>query len=152
MESRRVKNKDLVTLSRVKAMEAEIQALEEREAWQRERMQKITATLTGVPGGGGGKRGMDDALSALEELENDHKRLIKSYTRLVRKAEGALCRVQSQEIRAIVRLCYMDGATDRSAWEALGITRYRLESAKRAIESAESLEAVRWADRLEKDD
>ena len=52
-----VKNRDLATLARVRCLMAEVQALEEREAWQRERMTRITQQLGGTGRGGGAGRG-----------------------------------------------------------------------------------------------
>lgn len=149
MDTGRVKNRDLATLAQVRCLMAEVQALEERELWQREQMTRITQQLGGACGGGGGGRGLDDAVAALDSLERSHRQKVTAYCEAVTRAERILESIQSREARAIVRLRYLDGETDARVREKLGMTRYRYDSAKRAIENAPSCGEIQWRDRAE---
>ena len=149
MDTRGVKNRDLVTLARVRCLMAEVQALEEREAWQRERMTRITQQLGGTGRGGGAGRGLDEAVAALDSLERSHAEKIKAYCEAVAQAEWILKGIESAEARAIVRLKYLNGEPDARVREKLGMTRYRYDSAKRAIENAPGCWEIQWRDRVE---
>lgn len=141
-----VRNRDLVTLARVRCLMAEVQALEEQEAWQRERMTRITQQLGAACGGGGGGRGLDDAVAELDSLERSHAKKIKAYCEAMAQAEWMIRGIGSDEARAIVRLKYLNGEPDARVREKLGMTRYRYDRAKRAIENAPSCWEVQWRD------
>lgn len=138
------RNKDLVLIRKIRPLQAEIEALEDREKWERARMAKLTQQISPMPRGGGGGRGMDDALEALEEIQERHRLLIAAYRRQVIRAERVLAGMESEELRALVRLKYMEGLPDSTVRLRLGISRFHFEAAVREMEEAERLEFMKW--------
>lgn len=148
---RGVRNADILVLSKVRYYMAQIESLEERTSWQRLRLKRMTQQFSAAPGGGGSKRGMDEGIAQISELESKHELLLKAYARQVKKAEAALCHIESEQLRAMVRLLYMDGLPDSMVQNHLRMSRHTFEKARRAVEEASSMAEVRWKDRYQKD-
>lgn len=145
--TRKVKNKDIVFLQTVNAMEAEVTSIEHRFQWERERMKKITQNLSAVPSYGSGAYGMDDAFAKIEELATEHSKAIKGYQFLMRKAERILAGIESQQMRTMVRRLYLDGASGKTVRAELKMSRWTFENARQQIEDAGSMKDVQWHDR-----
>lgn len=131
-EPHTVKNKDILLLQDVPLLKVEIVSLEQRRTWERERMTRITASLSSLPGGGT-KRGMDDVMAALDELERRHADLIRQYTRLIKKAEKILNGIASHQMRTMVTLLYLDNVADSAVQSVLHMSRYAFENAKKPL-------------------
>lgn len=88
-EARRIRvveNENLKALMKVRYLQADIESLELRELWERERMNRMTQQITACVGGSGGKGGMDEAFAAMADIEQRHRLLVKSYTRQIARA------------------------------------------------------------------
>ena len=68
-----IRNRDIPLLSDVFYIMQEICQIEQRRDWQRDRMLNITQHLSGMPGGGGVPKGLDEAFSLLSELDEEHE-------------------------------------------------------------------------------
>ena len=101
-----VRNRDIPLLANVKAIAQEVQWLEHQRQWQRERMLSITHHLSFTPGGGMPK-GLDEAFARLSELDEEHERKIKEYTRQLKAAEEILDQIKSRSMRSFVIMKYM---------------------------------------------
>lgn len=143
---RKVKNGDILMLQEIRTLKMEIVSLEQRRKWERERMERITQSLSASPGGGTA-RGMDEAFAAISELEEKHKQLIKQYTRKMKKAERILNGIRSSQMRTMVTMLYLDNVTPRAVQEVLHMSRWAFENARAAVEDAPSMEDVKWFDR-----
>ena len=71
MEKKIIRNADIALLRDVFFIMQDIRALEERRAWQRDRMSNISQHLS-FTGGGGEPKGLDSAYAALSGLEEEH--------------------------------------------------------------------------------
>lgn len=149
--ARDVRNGDIPAMSKVRYYMAQIESLEERTSWQRLRLKRTTQQFSTAPGGGGSKRGMDEGIAQIAELESKHEMLLKAYSRQVKKAEAALCHIESEQLRAMVRLLYMDGLPDSMVQGHLKMSRHTFEKARRAVEEAPSMAEVKWKDRYQEE-
>lgn len=147
--SRVVKNQDIPLLQEVSFLKADIVSLEQRKKWERERMDHITQRLSATPGGS--SRGMDDTFADIAELEEKHSMLVKQYTRILRRAERILNGIRSREMRSFVTLLYLDNHSDRTVQDMLHMSRWTFENARKAVEDAPNMEAVKWYDRYRAD-
>lgn len=145
-QPRIVRNRDIGTLEKVHYLKGEIESLEERARWERERMKSITQHLSAAPGGGGG-RGMDDCFAKIDSLEERHRNLISVYDRTIRKAEAIIGRISSAQMRCFVTMLYLDGKSGSDVQSKLKMTRWQFENARECVENAECMDAVLWHDR-----
>ena len=142
-----VRNRDIITLMNVKYIMREVERVEARRAWQRERMTNIAQRLSWTPGGKGAPRGLDDAFARLEETDEEHDRLCREYARQIKAANRILNAISSQSMRTFVTLKYMDDTPDAEIRRMLNMTRRGLERARRAVEEAENMKSVIWRER-----
>lgn len=150
-QAKAVKNKDILLLQEVSAVQAEIASIEKRREWENGRLYKITQNISATPSYGNGAMGMDDAFAQLEDVVIRHGMQIKQYKRMIVKAENILNRISSQQMRTMVRRLYLDGASGATVRAELGMSRWTFENAREAIENAESMDAVKWHDRYVED-
>lgn len=143
-----VRNRDIPLLANVLCVMQEVNATEQRRDWQRERMFKITQYLSGMPGGGGGPRGLDEAFARLAELDEEHEQSCKDYVRQLRMAQHVLDGISSQSMKAFVLMRYVMNMPDVEIRQELNMTRRGFERARRCIEEAESMEAAKWKERF----
>lgn len=141
-----VNNKDIPTLEQVHSVMAQVTHLEERRAWQQDRMGFISQHLTGMPGGGGTPRGLDEAFARLAEVDDEHADKCKMYVRRLRKAEKILNSIENINMRTFVLMRYVIGASDMDIRKELNMTRRGFERARKCVESAHNMASVKWHD------
>lgn len=146
-----VRNRDVVALKNVKSLMSQIESIERRIKWQRERMQNITQHLSWTHGGGA-VVGMDDAFEKLSEMEESHKELIAQYAKEMRRAEGILSGIESMSMRAFVNLTYLEMMGAAQVRERLGMSEYGYKRARRAIETAQDMRQVKWHEKYMTDE
>ena len=64
----KIRNKDIPLLADIFTIMQDIRQIEERREWQKGRMFNITQHLTGMPGGGGMPKGLDEAFAQIKGL------------------------------------------------------------------------------------
>ena len=143
----KIQNKDIPLLADVFCIMQDIKQIEQRREWQQDRMFNITQHLTGMPGGGGSPRGLDEAFAILSEIDDEHKQRCKEYARQLRKAQKILNSIESRSMRTFVTMKYVMDAPDTEIRQALNMTRRGLERAKRSVETASCMAAVKWQER-----
>ena len=142
----KIRNQDIPLLREVlSAMQSVCQAEQLRE-WQRGRMLKITASLSGMPGGGE-RKGFDDALSTLEDLGNDQIRACKEYSQSLRQAQRVLNEIENRNMRAFVMMKYIMGVSDTEIRRELGMTRRGFDRAIHAVQDAPDMASVKWQEK-----
>lgn len=141
-----IHNRDIPTLTEVLSIMQTVCQIERRREWQRDRMLHITQSLTGMPGGGSPK-GLDDVIAALDDITIDQGRECLAYTHQLRAAQRILNGIESQSMRAFVLMKYVMGCSDTEIRNELNMTRRGFERAKRSVESARSMTAVKWQER-----
>ena len=143
-----IRNKDILLLGSVYCIMQDIKSLEERRSWQHERMFAITKRLTGMPGGGGTQRGLDAALAALDELDEQQGELLKQYARDLKTAERILNSIPSRKMRTFVQMYYMDEISKGEIIRELNMTEWGFDRARTAIEQASDMAHVVWRERF----
>lgn len=142
----KINNRDIPALHEVMAVMQNICRTEELRDWQRGRMVKITASLSGMPGGGS-RKGMDDAVSMLDELGQEQIRACREYGRHLRRAQRILNAIESQNMRAFVMMRYIIGVSDTEIRRELGMTRRGFDRAVHAVQDAPDMASVKWQER-----
>lgn len=142
-----IKNHDIPVLDRVLYVMQAVCSLEKRKEWQRDRMYKITQTVSGMPGGGSQPTGFDAAYAALDGLNAEHQEMIHAYTRELKAAERIINSIPSMTMRTFVVMLYVDHLPDITVRRELNMTEYGFNRARDAIENAENMGAVKWHER-----
>lgn len=151
-QTRVVHNKDIPLLQEVGFVMQDIEALEKRRKWEKDRMTHITQQLSTSSGGGNAPCGLDEAFASIAELEEKHRILIKQYIRKINKASQLILDLPNKQMQTFVRMMYMDNETDSSVREKLKMSRWTFENARRAVEQAEDMQSVKWSGRYETDE
>ena len=142
----KINNRDIPVLRDVLAVMQSVNRTEQLHEWQRGRMVKITASLTGMPGGGE-RKGLDDAVSLLDELGRDQIRECREYGQHLRRAQRILNAIESRSMRAFVMMRYVIGVSDAEIRRELGMTRRGFSRAVRAVQDAPDMASVKWQER-----
>lgn len=142
-----VKNRDIITLMNLKYIMQDLESVEARRAWQRDRMTSLTQRMSWMPAGHGPPRGLDDALVRLEEIDAAHERLCRDYARQIKAADRILNAITSRSMRVFVRLKYMEDTADAEIRRQLNMTRRGIERARKAVEEADCMKHVIWRER-----
>lgn len=142
-----VRNRDIPLLSEILYIMQMVRQIEERRDWQRDRMTNITQHLTGMPRGGGLPKGLDSAFALLSELDEEQETQCKEYTRQLRKAQKILNSIESQTMRTFVMMKYVMDVPDVKIRQELNMTWRGFDRARRAVEDAQSMAAVKWQER-----
>ena len=142
-----VKNRDIPLLSEILYIMQDVCHIEERRDWQRDRMENITQHLTGMPGGGGLPKGLDDAFALLSEIDEEHEARCREYVRQLRRAQKILNSIESRTMRTFVMMKYIMDVPDTEIRDELNMTRRGFDRARRAVEEAPNMAAVKWQER-----
>lgn len=142
-----IHNRDIPLLADILPIMQEICQIEQRRDWQRDRMLNITQHLTGMPGGGGMPKGLDEAFALLSELDEEHEQRCKDYVRQLKAAQKILNGIESRSMRAFVTMKYVMEVPDAQIREELNMTRTGFNRARRCVESAECMAMVKWHER-----
>ena len=142
-----IRNRDIPKLQRVYYIMQDIVSLENRRDWQKDRMTNITSHLSGMPGGGGAKGGMEDAFARISDIEEKHRLLVKKYTRELRHAEQIINGIENENMRTFVMMMYVDNIPAVEVRERLNMTRRGFERAKTSVEQAVCMRDVVWHER-----
>lgn len=140
----KVRNRDIPLLADVLSIMQEVREIEERREWQHARMFSITQHITGMPGGGGPTKGLDDAFSMLSEIDEEHEKRCCEYVKKLRSAESILNGIEDHAMRAFVTMKYIMNAPDAEIQRELGITRRGFDLARKCVEDAPCMAAVKW--------
>ena len=143
-----IRNRDIPLLADVLSIMQEICQIEQRRDWQRDRMTNITQHLTGMPGGGGNPKGLDEAFAMLSELDAEHEQRCKEYVLALKKAQRILNGIESRSMRAFVIMKYVMDVPDQEIRQELNMTRTGFMRARRCVEDAESMASVKWIERF----
>jgi hypothetical protein len=141
-----VNNKDIPYLENVHSVMAQVTHLEERRIWQQDRMGFISQHLTGMPGGGGSPTGLDEAFARLSEIDDEHAAKCKMYVGRLKKAQKILNNIENINMRTFVLMRYVIGASDMDIRKELNMTRRGFDRARKCVESASCMAAVKWHD------
>lgn len=143
-----VHNKDIPLLASVHSMRQEVQEIEKSQEWTRHRMFTIKARSTGCGiHGNRVPRGLDEAYAALAELDEEYTQAVKSYVRQIRRAQKVITGIESLTMRTFVKMKYISGASNAKIMAGLGMSQRGLSRAKKCVEEAPCMAAVKWHER-----
>jgi len=141
-----VNNKDIPVLADTLSIMQAIYNIEVRRQWQRDRMSNISQHLTGMPSAHY-PHGLDEAFSALSELDTEHKQHCRQYVRQLKKIEKILNSIESMSMRIFVEMKYVMDVPDTEIRNNLNMSKRGFYRAKECIESAPCMAAVKWQER-----
>ena len=81
------------------------------------RLTKMTATLTGMPRGGGGDDELTAGVSKLIDLDNEIDRQVDALVDMRREIEGHINSISDDRYKRLLTLRYLDGMT----WDRVGL-------------------------------
>ena len=139
-----VKNKDIPVLKGIMYTMQKVRQLEERAAWEKDRMNNITSHLSFTPRGGGIPSGLDRAFAALSDLEEAHKDEVVRYTKALKRAESIINGIENEQMRTMVFMLYVEQLPLTEVRERLNMSRRLFDAARKAIETANDMESVVW--------
>ena len=142
-----IRNRDIPLLANVLCVMQEIRMVEERRQWQHDRLTNITPHLTGMPGGGGLPKGLEEAFAAISELEEDQAKECVKYAETLKKAQAILNGITNQAMRTFVKMKYVFEIPDTEIRKELNMTRRGFDRARKCVEDAPNMAAVRWQDK-----
>ena len=142
-----VKNKDIPVLKGIMYTMQKVRQLEERAAWEKDRMNNITSHLSFTPRGGGIPSGLDRAFAALSDLEEAHKDEVVRYTKALKRAESIINGIENEQMRTMVFMLYVEQLPLTEVRERLNMSRRLFDAARKAIETANDMESVVWRER-----
>lgn len=142
-----VKNKDITVLKGIMYTMQKVRQLEERAAWEKDRMNNITSHLSFTPRGGGIPSGLDRAFAALSDLEEAHKDEVVRYTKALKRAESIINGIENEQMRTMVFMLYVEQLPLTEVRERLNMSRRLFDAARKAIETANDMESVVWRER-----
>ena len=106
----------------------------------------ISQHLSGMPGGGGSPKGLDEAFARLAEIDDEHAKRCRIYVRQLKKAQRILNDIDNLTMRTFVLMKYVFSASDQDIRKELNMTRRGFERARKCVESAPNMAAVKWHD------
>lgn len=142
-----IRNRDIPLLADVLCIMQEICRIEQRRDWQRDRMFSITQHISGMPGGGGKPKGFEEAFAILSELDEEHEQRCKEYVRQLKTAQRILNGIESRNMRTFVMMKYIMNIPDTEIRDELNMTRRGFDRARKCVEEAECMAAVKWRER-----
>ena len=142
-----IRNRDIPVLADVLPIMQDVRMTEIQKAWQRDRLTNITPHLTGMPGGGGLPKGLEEAFAILSELEEDHAKRCVEYGKALKKAQDILNSIQNRTMRTFVMMKYLFETPDAEIRRELNMTRRGFDRARKCVEDAPDMARVRWQDK-----
>lgn len=139
----RIRNENLALLARIMSDMQEVKMLENKRDWLRDRLVRLTRSISGMPTGGGGG-GMDETFARISELEDRHNKDLDFLSREMEEAEEILRRIADRNMRVFVEMVYLMHMKPKEVTKEMCMTEWEYRQARQAVESAESMEKVRW--------
>lgn len=146
-ETRTIRNRDIITLSRVLYTMQDVCCTEQKRLWLQDRLWSMTQRITGMPGGPGEPKGIDDKMASIGEMEEKYGKELEGYLKELQEAEDILNGIESRTLRIFVMLKYLFDLTDAEIQNRLNMKRRRFEQARKAIEQAPDMAHVAWDER-----
>lgn len=149
-EERKIRNKDVILLQKVKGIMCEVVSLEKRRRFSEEQMYILTRRITGMPGRKGGTpSGFESAYAEMDAHADKYREQIKEYMHTLKLAENMLNEIPSITMRAFVAMMYLDDVPLVEIRTELSMTEYAINKARRVIEeSADMKEAAsKWKEK-----
>lgn len=145
--ARKIKNRDILRLSNVMYAMQDVVSLEQRRAWQHDRMFSLTQNLSGMPGGKGKASGFDSLYAAVAKLDEEQRLQISAYMEELREAEKIINGIHSRTMRTFVLMMYVDCLPPETVREELNMTDWGFRKARESVENAPDMQQVAWQEK-----
>lgn len=142
-----IRNRDIPLLANILCVMQDVCMVEKQREWQRERLTNITPHITGMPGGGGLPKGLEEAFAAISELEESQAQECLKYARSLKKAQEILNGIGSESMRTFVKMKYVFSIADTDIRRELNMTRRGFEQARKCVEEAPDMASVKWQEK-----
>lgn len=142
-----IRNRDIPLLADILPTMQLVCEAERRLDWQHDRMLSINQHISGMPGGGGLPKGLEDAFCMLEEAGALQEERVKEYICELREAERILNGIPSRAMRTFVVMKYVMDAPDAEIRRELNMTEWGFNRAKKSVEEAENMASVKWLEK-----
>lgn len=142
-----IRNRDIPILADVLPTMQLVNQTEQQLDWQHDRMLSISQHISGMPGGGGLPKGLDDVFAMLEEAGEAHESQLRQYVHELRTAERILNGIESQTMRAFVVMKYVMDVPDAEIRRDLNMSEWGFNRTRKAVEDAENMACVLWRER-----
>lgn len=143
-----VKNRDIPLLADTWRIMQDAVIAERNCEWQHDRMVNISQHLTGMPGGDGMPKGIDNVFAQLSEKESQSKEACKAYLEQLKVIEDIMNTIPSENMRTFVQLKYIMNRSDVEIRNALNISRRDYDKKRKLIEDASCMAEVEWVDKF----
>jgi len=142
-----IRNRDIPLLASVLSVMQDVCMVEQQRQWQRDRLTNITPRLTGMPGGGGLPKGLEEAFAAISELEENQANECIKYAEVMKKAQEILNGIESENMRTFVKMKYVFDTPDTDIRRELNMTRRGFDRARKCVEDAPNMASVKWQEK-----
>ena len=142
-----IHNRDIPLLAEVLCIMQDLRMTEQQREWQHDRLTNITPHLTGMPGGGGLPKGLEEAFATISELEEKQAEKCREYADQLQKAQKILNSIASRTLRTFVMMKYMFETPDTEIRRELNMTRRGFDQARKCVEDAPNMASVRWQEK-----
>lgn len=146
MHSVRVKNRDIPKLARVLWAIQDVKATERKRMWMQDRLWNITQKITGMPGSGGGPKGLEANFAEISEMEEKYDAECARFVREVQEAEAILLGIESPAMRTFCQLRYVMDMSRTDIMKELNLSRWKYNEICSRIEQAQDMAHVEWSD------
>ena len=143
----KIRNRDIPLLASILCVMQDVCMVEKQREWQRERMTNITPHITGMPGGGGLPKGLEEAFAAISELEENQAKECLKYAKTLKRAQEILNGIRSESMRTFVKMKYVFNTADTEIRRELNMTRRGFEQARKCVEDAPDMASVVWQEK-----
>ena len=145
-DTRAIRNQDIITLSNVLYAMQDVSMTEQKRMWLQDRLFSMSQRITGMPGGGGPKGGMEEKFAIIDELEEKYTKENDAFLQELHKAEEILNSIKSRKMRTFVMKKYVFGSSNAEIQNDFSLKRRKYEQICKAIEQAPDMAHVKWAE------
>lgn len=147
MNEIRINNKDIRVLRESLYCKRLADSVAEQRQWENDQKIDISQHITGMPSAKGGVNGLDSTFARIDELQQKHRREVEKYIEATNKTDEILNGISNLNMRAFVRLMYVDQKPYVDIQKELNMSRRGFAKAKFCVETATSMAAVKWPDK-----
>ena len=142
-----VSNRDIITLTRVRAMKQEIKITEQKRA---ELLGIYRRALRASEGPVRARRDEVDLEAVRAELaaqDAEYLRILADNAQAIRDANDILRGIEYDDMRVFVALLYESGETHKNIWARLNMSRRVFEKLRKLVEEAPDMASVPWPEK-----
>lgn len=146
MMTKKIRNRDVITLSKANGLWAGLEAVQKRLDWLNDKKYSMTQVMNGMPSAHT-KKGLDDLYADIDEVQREMEEERQEFFRAIAAAQKILKGIENLNMRTFVRMKYYHCEPDSYIQKQMGMSRKQFESACESIENAPCMGKVRWEEK-----